>query len=391
MSDRILVGTRKGLFALTRAGAGNWRIGAPSFLGDPVTAAVRDPHDGTLYASLNLGHFGVKMRRSSDDGRTWEETAVPSYPPQPESLPARPDGSAGVPWKLVQVWVMESGGAGVLLAGTNPGGLFRSTDRGDSWQLFESLWNRPERANWFGGGYDSPGIHSICVNPRDNKRLAVGVSTGGVWTSADGGATWKIGGKGMYAEYMPSDQRDEPNVQDVYRMVQAPTRPEVLWVQHHNGVFRSTDRAAGWREVKAIRPSKFGFAVAAHPAEADTAWFVPAVKDECRVPVNVKLVVARTRDGGKSFTVLRKGLPQEHAYDLVYRHGLDVDATGRRLVIGSTTGGVWISEDGGDSWKSVSTQLPPVYFARFDPGAATGRSRKPAAKSGMRTRPARRR
>jgi hypothetical protein len=84
-------------------------------------------------------------------------------------------------------------------------------------------------------------------------------------------------------------------------------------------------------------------------------------------------------------------LPQEHAYDLVYRHGLDVDATGRRLVIGSTTGGVWISEDGGDSWKSVSTQLPPVYFVRFDPGAAGGRSRKPAAKSGMRTRPARRR
>jgi hypothetical protein len=285
---------------------------------------------------------------------------------------------------------MESGGAGVLLAGTNPGGLFRSTDRGDSWQLFESLWNRPERANWFGGGYDSPGIHSICVDPRDNKRLAVGVSTGGVWTSADGGATWKIGGKGMYAEYMPPDQRDEPNVQDVHRMVQAPTRPEVLWVQHHNGVFRSTDGAASWREVKAIRPSKFGFAVAAHPAEADTAWFVPAVKDECRVPVDAKLVVARTRDGGKSFTVLRKGLPQEHAYDLVYRHGLDVDATGRRLVIGSTTGGVWVSENEGDSWKCVSTQLPPVYFVRFD-SAAPARSRKPAAKSGMRTRPARRR
>jgi hypothetical protein len=162
-------------------------------------------------------------------------------------------------------------------------------------------------------------------------------------------------------------------------------------VQHHNGVFRSTDGAASWREVKAILPSKFGFAVAAHPAEPDTAWFVPAVKDECRVPVDAKLVVARTRDGGKSFTVLRKGLPQEHAYDLVYRHGLDVDATGRRLVIGSTTGGVWVSENEGDNWKCVSTQLPPVYFVRFDSAAPAARSRKPAAKSGMRTRPARRR
>jgi hypothetical protein len=50
---------------------------------------------------------------------------------------------------------------------------------------------------------------------------------------------------------------------------------------------------------------------------------------------------------------------------LTYRHGLDVDETGERLVFGSTTGSVWISEDGGDSWQNVSTHLPPVYAVRF--------------------------
>ena len=73
----------------------------------------------------------------------------------------------------------------------------------------------------------------------------------------------------------------------------------------------------------------------------------------------------RTRDGGKTFETLRRGLPQEYAYDLAYRHGLDVDETGDRLVMGSTTGSVWISEDGGDSWQTVSTNLPPVYGVRF--------------------------
>ena len=58
-------------------------------------------------------------------------------------------------------------------------------------------------------------------------------------------------------------------------------------------------------------------------------------------------------------------MPQEWAYDLVYRHGLDVDESGDRLAFGSTTGSVWISEDGGDSWQGVSSNLPPVYAVRF--------------------------
>ena len=136
-------------------------------------------------------------------------------------------------------------------------------------------------------------------------------------------------------------------------------------MQHHNGVFRSTDNAESWQEVANVQPSVFGFGVAVHPRDPLTAWFVPAVKDECRVPVDARLVVARTRDGGQTFEVLRNGLPQEHCYDLVFRHALDIDASGERLAIGSTTGGLWVTEDGGDLWTCVSTHLPPVYAVRF--------------------------
>jgi photosystem II stability/assembly factor-like uncharacterized protein len=138
----------------------------------------------------------------------------------------------------------------------------------------------------------------------------------------------------------------------------------MLWVQHHNGMFRSTDRGRQWQEIRA-EPSVFGFAVAVHPADPQTAWFVPAVKDECRIPVDGKMVVTRTRDGGKSFEVLREGLPQEHAYDLVFRYALDVDHSGERLAMGSTTGSLWVSEDGGHRWSHVSAHLPPVYQVQF--------------------------
>jgi len=44
------------------------------------------------------------------------------------------------------------------------------------------------------------------------------------------------------------------------------------------------------------------------------------------------------------FYVLTKGLPQSHAYDVVYRHALALDEPGERLAFGSTTGGLWVSE-----------------------------------------------
>jgi hypothetical protein len=318
---------------------------------------VLPDRDGTLYAALNLGHFGVKLRRSADGGATWEEVAAPEYPPQPDSSQDK------TPWKLVQLWSLESDGRR-LWAGTIPGGLFTSDDRGASWQLVRSLWDRPERAEWFGWRLRLPG-HPFHRHRSARCAHHVAISTGGAWQTRDRGDTWSVAAQGMYAEYMPPEKKFDQNVQDVHRLVLCAARPEVMWAQHHNGVFRSTDGAKSWQEVTAVKPSKFGFAVAVHPRDPELAWFVPAVKDECRVPVDAKLVVARTRDGGKSFNVLGKGLPQEHAYDLVYRHCLDVDESGNILAFGSTTGGLWLSEDQGDSWRCLSTQLPPIHCVRF--------------------------
>jgi hypothetical protein len=82
------------------------------------------------------------------------------------------------------------------------------------------------------------------------------------------------------------------------------------------------------------------------------------------LPVNGRLVVTRTRDGGQNFEVLTRGLPQEQCYDLVSRHALDIDGTGQELAMGSITGGVWISEVAGDSWHMLDCRLPPVHAVR---------------------------
>lgn len=371
MSTRCHVATRKGLFTLER-GSG-WKIGRVSFLGDNCTLVMLDPRTGDLLAALDHGHFGVKMHRSRDGGASWQEIGTPKYPEKPaDYAPKTPAEGRPVEWSLKLVWALAPGGEdepGVIWCGTLPGGLFKSADGGDSWELNRPLWDNPMREEWFGGGADQPGIHSICVDPRDSRHVSVGVSCGGVWITRNGGETWEVCGKGMRAEFMPPERQYEPNIQDAHSLAHCPVSPNVMWVQHHNGIFRSIDEAASWTEITGVKPSAFGFPVAAHPKDPDTAWFVPAVKDEKRYPAEGRVVVNRTRDGGKTFETLTKGLPQEHAYDLVFRHALDVDESGERLAFGSTTGSLWVSEDGGDSWATVSSNLPPVYAVRFEKAA----------------------
>lgn len=368
MSGRLLVGTRKGLFILER-GAASWGIARVDFLGENVGLVAVDPRDGAWYATLDHGHFGTKLHRSEDAGGTWTEIAVPEYPPHPEGTHDLDGFGRPIHWKLNRFWALTPGlpsQPGRLWAGTLPGGLFRSDDRGASWSLVDSLWNMPVRKKWTGGGTDLPGIHSVSIDPRDG-RILIAVSSGGVWESRDEGATWESRCKGLRADYVPPEQVELPEAQDPHCVVRSPTDPDRLYMQHHNGIFMSRDGAATWTEIKNVFPSVFGFPVAVHPTQPDTAWFVPAVKDEQRIPRDAKVVVNRTRDGCATFETLSQGLPQEHAYDLVYRHALDVDGTGERLAFGSSTGSLWVSENGGEAWATLSEHLPPVYVVRFVP------------------------
>ena len=373
-NHRLHAGTRKGLFRYDRSADG-WRMAGESFLGASVPMLLPDPRDGTLYAAVEHGHFGIKLHRSGDAGETWEELDPPAYPPKPDDVPDTlcPMRNTPIPWSLEKIWALEAGGddqPGLLWCGTLPGGLFRSRDHGGSWELIRGLWDVPERAKWAGGGYDTPGIHSICVHPEDSDDVMVAISCGGVWRSHDGGETWKQCGHGMYFDFLPEEQGGaDADAQDPHRMVRCPGAPEHLWVQHHCGIFRATDDGGTvWREVGNVSPSGFGFAVAVHPRDPETAWFVPARKDEYRYPVDGRFLVNRTRDGGRTFEACTDGLPDVPAYDLVYRHGLDVDSTGDRLVMGSTTGSLWVSENGADAWRTLSGNLPPVYCVRFGGG-----------------------
>jgi photosystem II stability/assembly factor-like uncharacterized protein len=372
MAGRLLCGSRKGLVTFRR-GADGWALDAVHFPGIPVEYAMRDPRDGALWAGLDHGHWGPKLHRSRDDGATWEEIPPPAFP---DGAQIRDAWSGRVDEAVLEnLWTLMPGGAdqpGRLYIGTNPGGLFRSDDGGDTWSLVRGLWDHPSRLGeeggrpgWFGGGRDTPGVHSICVDPRDSRRVFVGISCGGVFETTDDGETWAPRNAGLPAPGMPEGEHETGH--DPHHVLQVAGTPDVIWQQNHMGVYRSTDAGRTWTDVsERDGPVGFGFPVAVDPDDPLRAWVVPANGDQGRTAVGGRLLVCRTDDGGRTWRQLTAGLPQVAAFDLVYRHALD-HASGR-LAFGSTTGNLFLSEDGGDTWATLSHHLPPIYSVRFAAG-----------------------
>jgi photosystem II stability/assembly factor-like uncharacterized protein len=358
MSDQIALSTRKGLLLLNRTEAG-WQIEAEHFLGSRVSLTGRDPRTQMLIACLDDGHFGCKIRRSTDNGGTWLDDSAPKYPEGTEVKP-------GVPASLKYLWALGFGHAdqpGRMYVGTQPGGLFISDDSGASWTLCESLWNEPTRMEgWFGGGRDDPAIHSILVDPRDSQRIAVGISCAGMFLSEDGGATWKPKNKGLKADFLPSPDTEVGH--DPHLLVACENDPDKLWQQNHCGIFRSTDSGENWTDVSdANGPAGFGFCVVVDPHDGDTAWVVPAESDQVRVAVNRRLCVCRTTDGGQNWQTLTQGLPDKDCYDFAYRHSLD--QSGDMLALGTVSGSFYWSEDRGETWQTFGKDLPQIYAVKF--------------------------
>jgi hypothetical protein len=249
--------------------------------------------------------------------------------------------------------------------GTEPGGLFYSNDNGKRFHLVESLWNHPSRQDdnqWFGTGKDYPFIHSVLVDPRDSNHVYVGVSCAGVFETTDGGRIWMPKNNGLIATYLPKASVEIGH--DPHQMLQCHIDPDVIWQQNHCGIFRTSNGGELWEDVSGKDGlPKYGFALAIDYQNPNVAWVIPAESDESRVPVDLKLKVCKTIDGGRNWFSIQKGLPETNAFDLVLRHGFV--KSGPLLAFGTNNGNIYLSHDEGETWKVASNNLASVNSVSF--------------------------
>ena len=349
----LLVGTKKGLFALQGEPGGPFAVTARAFPGEPVEYAMRDPRSGRLLAAVTSGWYGPKIFYADDVEGEWQ---------QAEGV-ALPEGGEQA---LERIWVIQAGEReGTLYAGGDPGVLFESRDGGATWERNRAFWEHPTRDRWQPGG-GGLCLHSIVPWPGDPDRLALGISAVGVWLTEDGGASWRQGVEGLSARYLPDDAAPDPFALCVHDIHRAPGRPERMFLQFHGGVYRSDDAGESWADIGAGLPSDFGFPLAIDPADPDRAFVIPLQADVDRVTPEGRMRVYETRDAGASWTARGDGLPQEDAYLTVLRQAFAGTGAGDELQLyfGATSGEVFGSADAGASWSSVARHLPPVYSVR---------------------------
>ncbi|MBA3366948.1 MAG: hypothetical protein H0U03_14405, partial [Actinobacteria bacterium] len=313
MSVAVLVGTRKGLFALTSDEARrDWSLEGPILPGWEVFHAVTDPRDGILYAATNHFSYGATVHRSRDSGRNWERAETLGLPED-----------SGI--TLERTWHVEPGHEsqpGTLWLGGAPGVLFRSDDSGTTWEPNAGIVEHPTRDRWQPGA-GGMCCHSIQVHPTEPQTMYVGISAAGVFRSEDGGTTWSPANRGTAADFLPHPYPELG--QCVHKVLLHPERPERLWQQNHCGVYRSDDRGESWERLDGNGlPSDFGFALALAPRDPDVAYVVPEEGAENRVTSDGRLGVYRTQDGGATWALVSDGLP-DPAWLAVLREGLSYD------------------------------------------------------------------
>jgi hypothetical protein len=346
----LLVGTKRGLFiAHSDAARRAWTLSEPLLTGHEVYHAIIDPRGNgrTAWAATDHAVWGAHVHRSDDGGETWTTL---------ENAPHHADARG-----LKAIWYLAPGHAaqpGVLHAGIEPAGLFTSRDFGGSWHAVESLNDHPTSGSWqpAGGGL---ALHSIIVDPMEPSRLYCAISAGGVYRSDDGGASWQPKNRGTRADFLP--ERMPPTGQCVHKLLLHPLRPERLYQQNHCGVYRSDDCGDSWTEITSNLPSDFGYALALDPRDADTLFVIPEESSHMRATIDGRLRVYRSRDAGASWQSLENGLPQQHAYVQILRDAFAADTLEPLgLYFGTSSGHLFASRDGGESWTMVAGFLPKI-------------------------------
>ena len=359
----LLVGTRKGLWALAGDEArATWAVAGPMLLGHIVHHAVLDPRDGrTLLVAVRTGHLGPTVLRSTDLGRSWQEASTP---------PAFPAGDPLGRALRAAFWLTPGhpDEPGCWYAGGSPQGLFRTEDGGDTWTGVAGWNDHPSWPTWCEwpeeGTPDGSMLHSINVDPRDRDHLYLGLSSGGVFESTDGGVGWTPRNEGCAADFLPDP--DVPFGHDPHCVRLHPADPDRLYRQDHCGLYRLDRPARRWERIGDNLPAEvgdIGFPVELHPRDPDTAWVVPMDGTDVwpRTSPGGRPAVYVTHDAGASWTRQDRGLPRR-GWLTVKRQAMATDAGEPVGVYLGTTGGeVWASADGGGRWRCLVSHLPEIY------------------------------
>ncbi len=336
--SEILVGTADGVVEFSRTGA-SWQQTSHTLQGKHVGAMTIEPRSGMIFAGTHKSGLWA----SDDGGAHWER---------------RDDGIESD--NIYGLNHVHAGSETRIYAGTEPAHLYVSTDLGKSWKELPSLLDVPSVQKWtFPAPPHSAHVKNIVFDPRDPDTIYAGVEVGGAFKSTDAGQTWKELNEGGFYE-------------DVHRMFITQARPDDVYMATGRCLYHSPDAGTSWEEISlpGVTPDNahglnqgiaYPDALVILPSHPDLMFTAGAAASPGTWSKNEGAFarVGRSRDAGKSWEYLTGGLPQQTRANFEAMT-MGAYAGGFALVTGTTDGEVFLSEDEGDSWTTLATDLAPI-------------------------------
>jgi len=263
MFRRRSTSTYNGGVTVSDDGGRTWRVAGESLPPSAVTCILLDPTSPKESRTLYITAFGRGVYKSTDGGETWEvkNAGIEGDEPFAWWLTRDPEGVL----YLVVARRREDG----VIGTPGDGALYRSRDGAGHWERIAL----PEGVN---------GPNGLTIDRADPKRLHLsvwgrpspaGATDGGIYLSADAGATWR--------RVLARDQH-------IYDVTTDPREPETLYAcGFENSAWRSTDRGETWKRIPGYN-FKWGHRVVPDPHHAGmiyittfggSVWYGPATGD----------------------------------------------------------------------------------------------------------------
>ena len=255
---------------------------------------------------------------------------------------------------------------GTLYVGTSDGGIFKSTDGGQSWS--------PANDGISGSIYSN-----IAVDPTDSSKVYLGTNTGGVFRTTDGGDHW-VHGEGSYHQTVKSISIDA-------------VQSNVLTMGAFRDIYRSVDYGATWATLYQFDFATGVLGIAQDPVATNTmyiatnthglmksidggySWNRTAVSQISTVvaidPTDHQAVL------GSGFNSLMKstdgGATWRTTLDVPYGSAIVFDAANPGTVYASFDyNGIYASSDGGETWSPTNANLPTLMINTLAIDSADG-------------------
>lgn len=338
MGSILHIGTDEGVVSVASQDGKSWKVENHGLKDWSVLKAVTDPSNPSrVYA----GTRGDGVWLSEDAGKSWKK---PCY------------GRPG-PGK-VRCLTMDPHEPNTLYAGTEPIDVFVSRDGAKNWTRLDSVREVPSVESI---GYPvptvEPHVRDIAVDPNDSKTIYVALQVGYMLKTEDGGKSWKLLDKGIDA--------------DVHTIVIDPTNSNNIYIatgghdcrqgkSKGRALYLSKDAGETWSPMGADLSQEYSLPMVMHPKNPKVL-FVSMANGQPRQwsrSTGAESIIARTKDGGKSWEKLAGGLAEmsgDFAVDIV------IDQTDPNLLYASlTTGNLYHSKDGGDTWGKLGVEFPGV-------------------------------